>query len=997
MTGKSNVTFVPSGSSSSSSSGSNSSGANGVEPKPRNWQPPPTEVYTTPGPAGGVYKHEIINGQEYVTYVPPETKIYAGSKKTGARLQADTTTTVGTGGATATGVPKQTVEDLERGDKTKPRMVAVDYQAVAAYNESLRQQGISNAEEYFARYKGQTVEEPGSLQRSRFRTPTVPRTKSPQETIDYSQELEFQSPFPATPNTAGEMHADTGDGVARPSAVRYAFERSEQAYAEYNLEAHKPGNELLMLGAIPVSMAYGGARAIKDVAIGLGRLYMQAPKGKELLNPERVGTFIYDTAIGGTIEGVAESEGKIVSAAEVGNVPGVTEELSYLYVQGKIGSKVAEPVGVLAKDVRNIPNEARFIEATEYAPKDTSYNFKINSYDIEGQKGVLVPPEYLGAVNQRGTEIVETINPVTGERVIKEPYDVPVDIKRIEDGRAFYDPASKSITMNEGDPSTTTLFHEAGHALDNSRFSQYSWQEFNKLTPEQQVAANKYYQERGYEPHEVPGEFFADKVAVVGQDILKAPDPYMRADFNDVYKFIDKEATLKDTTLRENVAAQLTKLTTDKTSSIGKAPELQTQLYPKKLNAEEQAAYERTEAGAVEKVFARAGITINPPEKPSSLSELARTEPALAKQLAKENGQTVFNPEETPRTRDLTTEERAAVAREQAGLGKEAQAVLSKYPTKPDSLVVKDGQVVARMTPEGLEIKEPPIYAVSDPASALIVTGIHVGNDIIQVPKLAIESVRRTATDLTPSSVIERSKGGSFVPVINEFTDNTISGTNTPVLRAFLNPPTIQNEPISEPKIGIEPIQDTQPVQDRQPGISRRLRTQPALDTTSELAQETQPIQQTTQTPMTQTEIVNERPVFQITNTPQTPSTPPPTILPKRSSEQSRGPARFKAQVRKRGVFVNIGESSNPREARRIAEENVRNTASASFKVTDNTGRAIDFGSSQDFKPSKREGNVFVQKKEKRISTAGEKREITFAPKKKGFNNPFGGKRKWGF
>lgn len=52
----------------------------------------PTTYESSPGPAGGQYVTQTINGKTYTSFVPANTKVYAGSKKRGnAQLVVDTT------------------------------------------------------------------------------------------------------------------------------------------------------------------------------------------------------------------------------------------------------------------------------------------------------------------------------------------------------------------------------------------------------------------------------------------------------------------------------------------------------------------------------------------------------------------------------------------------------------------------------------------------------------------------------------------------------------------------------------------------------------------------------------------------------------------------------------------------------------------------------------------------------------------------------------------
>jgi hypothetical protein len=125
-----------------------------------------------------------------------------------------------------------------------------------------------------------------------------------------------------------------------------------------------------------------------------------------------------------------------------------------------------------------------------------------------------------------------------------------------------------------------------------------------------------------------------------------------------------------------------------------------------------------------------------------------------------------------------------------------------------------------------------------------------------------------------------------------------------------------------------------------------------------------------------------------ITTTPRTTITttpivdvPPPTTTNFPFSKESgkNKNEMFNVEVRKKGVFKKIATVSSPTEAFSIGQKNVMTTASASFRVTSSTGTVRNPAvPSNIFYQSKKESGVFIQRREKRISTAGEKREITF-------------------
>jgi len=90
--------------------------------------------------------------------------------------------------------------------------------------------------------------------------------------------------------------------------------------------------------------------------------------------------------------------------------------------------------------------------------------------------------------------------------------------------------------------------------------------------------------------------------------------------------------------------------------------------------------------------------------------------------------------------------------------------------------------------------------------------------------------------------------------------------------------------------------------------------------------------------------------------------------------------SEFEAFVRRRGEWKRIGEFPSAKGAYLAAAGSVKSSAAASLKVT-KAGELIEEDkmlSPGVFYKSKREPGVFIQKAAKRISSPGEKRDITF-------------------
>lgn len=107
-----------------------------------------------------------------------------------------------------------------------------------------------------------------------------------------------------------------------------------------------------------------------------------------------------------------------------------------------------------------------------------------------------------------------------------------------------------------------------------------------------------------------------------------------------------------------------------------------------------------------------------------------------------------------------------------------------------------------------------------------------------------------------------------------------------------------------------------------------------------------------------------------------------PPIIPSRPKERIAS-SLFSVMVRRRGRFESVGIVSDIKQAFAQGIRTVKHTAAASFKIDVIEGQnkvesqAIKF-LPREFRKSKREKGVFVEKRKHRISTPGEKREITF-------------------
>jgi len=112
------------------------------------------------------------------------------------------------------------------------------------------------------------------------------------------------------------------------------------------------------------------------------------------------------------------------------------------------------------------------------------------------------------------------------------------------------------------------------------------------------------------------------------------------------------------------------------------------------------------------------------------------------------------------------------------------------------------------------------------------------------------------------------------------------------------------------------------------------------------------------------------------------PETPPPEIpkiLPPFLGDKE-GKKSYSILVRRRGVFKEIGKAPSLKQAFLRGRYAVETTAAASFKVEsdDEEVKDLRFLPKNKFRMSKVNPNVYVQKRQFRIGTFGEKREITY-------------------
>ncbi len=101
--------------------------------------------------------------------------------------------------------------------------------------------------------------------------------------------------------------------------------------------------------------------------------------------------------------------------------------------------------------------------------------------------------------------------------------------------------------------------------------------------------------------------------------------------------------------------------------------------------------------------------------------------------------------------------------------------------------------------------------------------------------------------------------------------------------------------------------------------------------------------------------------------------------------EEEKRDQLYQVQVRRRGLFGPIGKFKSAKQAFLKGKKAVEISAAASFKVEPLHGPEEDLTKTgwsvlprKKFRPSKRQADIYVQRRRFRISTGGEKREITY-------------------
>ncbi len=192
--------------------------------------------------------------------------------------------------------------------------------------------------------------------------------------------------------------------------------------------------------------------------------------------------------------------------------------------------------------------------------------------------------------------------------------------------------------------------------------------------------------------------------------------------------------------------------------------------------------------------------------------------------------------------------------------------------------------------------------------------------------------------------------------------------------------------------------------------VQAQAQTQAQIQAQAQVQAQAQIQEQITTQEQIQEQITTQQNIFKTTKTTtQEPPPPPKEIMlippiPLKKPLKIKEKGMFTVEVRKKGVFQSIGIRSTEEEALNLAESRVKTTASASFRILEQGSPITELEAEEKiFYPSKKERGVFIQRREKRISTPGEKQEITyqgimsnkFKSRNKKSKEVFGGKAAW--
>lgn len=802
--------------------------------------------------------------------MPAGTKVYKGSKKTGAKLVVDTTTQpiknvegeqVGTVKSTPTPPQAQATREeilkeaarkgqrlttqqqtelyaaqeeqrIQRAKTEKQTItIAIDMKALEKQREALKALGVYDN---YLDYLNGTFTPRAEQNQEIFTTSQdvwlelPPRRASPEETMPIVDAVKFENPFPEPPDYGGQTNIyEPSQPVKRNPAIQF-YENFKKSKNDFMNLANKPGNEPLKVLALPVDAAYtlvessveagkGAYEFLRDETPKL-ELYSTKPWKERDLSALDVNAWaeFEGKIVSGVVSGIGETASSLVGNVQTGNAQGIVETGTSAYVQGELSGVALRGLKATAKGVASTSSHAKFIELTEFPPQ-TPFEFKT----------------------------------------------------------------------------------ERGYTNTNP---------FSNLEP-------SYSRETG------------QRLGVL------VPPEYKGA------------------------------------YGLHNAPELQTQIEPKR----------------VREPYIRSDIPLSD-YKPMSLSQVAQQNPQLARMLAEESGQTRLFPEEPISTlRDLTFEERLAVAKEQVGAGKELQKTLLGLPpaNRNKFVILKDNKPYLERNGQQLEIKEPPIFAVTDPFSAAAITIYNEREGITTGIKDLMGKFRRESEIVAGNEVFITAKGEGAAGFLFERREATL-GATAPIVTSFLFPKSKTGS-----KGALTPIEISSSIvgEDTKPA-TRTGQRQRAKQITSPATQTTQITEQTTSQVFTPPRPDIYRP--RTPPRPQTPTSQKRFILPApRRGPSGAGLGGYNVFLRVRGKFQKLNQAPLTKaEALKLGSYRAGSTSAASFRLRP-AGRPATGkyngpgGFLQDFVLK---GSTYIEQRSKRINTPGEVQQISFQGGRKNYS-----------
>lgn len=245
----------------------------------------------------------------------------------------------------------------------------------------------------------------------------------------------------------------------------------------------------------------------------------------------------------------------------------------------------------------------------------------------------------------------------------------------------------------------------------------------------------------------------------------------------------------------------------------------------------------------------------------------------------------------------------------------------------------------------------------------------------------------------TDTRIIKTAKSNYLTPLVY-LTGATIKPETPKTYTANYSP--ISNKDISSPDIILKESTNLNYSPEYSFKVNQNTAQQPATDTAQNIqsksivntktAQKQESISQTSPVFLTSPELITKQKTTNRTNlrnniNPNIPKNPPSIFTPKKSEDEEEDEELFTVQVKRKGKFEDIGQFSDIVTALKTGARNVKETASASFTIPEaqnlrsEAPKRLDF--KKEFRFSKLNQNVIVERRSERINTPGELGEIT--------------------